>query len=302
VWATLACAVVLCCVSSGAKSSLLLAGEQRAAPNGDRRATATGAFDDSLIPAAQQALLLEANNMGLAALAEGMRDDPEIREILRDVMPVVDLAQLMSDINNHGDPAQLQVTAASGTKPTAARGRNEAGRDPGFQDTAVELDENGRLSLRQVLSSVASPSTRTGRASGRSPGDEDDSDDDGGGSLTSRLLQSRFLGATMEHVIEVNSVDNSFAVFGVGRFELSLGENHNLILTDLSNNVSLDLSPDPVPDSTQRLSRSSPDEKIDSFKLLLDYLLTPTGVFMSICGGTFLFLWSTVRMAARLLR
>jgi hypothetical protein len=257
-----------------------------------------------LMPTDQQALLIEANNMGLAALAEGMRDDPEIRDILRDVMPVVDLAQLANEIDDRSDPAQLQ-SAASGAQPTASRDRSDAMRDPGVDDSAVELDEDGRLSLRQVLHSIASPSKRIGGASGRSSDDADDiddDDDDGSGSLTSRLLQSRFLGAAMEHVIEVNSIDNSFSVFGVGRFELSLGDNHNFILTDMSNNVTVDVGGDAAPDPSQRPSHAAPSDKIDVVGLLLAYLLSPTGVFVSICGGTFLFLWSTVRMAARLMR
>jgi hypothetical protein len=299
VWAALACAVTLGCASSGARASLLLAGEQRVAPN-----RAISAFGDMLIPTDQQALLLEARNLGLAALAEGMRDDPEIRDILRDVMPVVDLAQLANDIDDRSDPAQLQPAAAAGAQPTAARDRSDVTRDPGVDDPAVELDEDGGLSLRQVLHSIASPSKRIGGGSGRSSddGDDVDDDDDGSGSLTSRLLESRFLGAAMEHVIEVNSIDNSFSVFGVGRFELSLGDNHNFILTDMSNNVTVDVGQDAAPDPVQHQFHSAPSDKIDIVGLLVGYLLSPTGVFVSICGGTFLFLWSTVRMAARLMR
>ena len=295
--------VALCLMSSDVKSSVILPGEQEAAAQQGGGAAATDAFGDTLLTAAQQSLAIEANDMGLTALAEGVRDDPEIRKILRDVLPTVSASQLMHEFEDRDDSVKHQVAAGQDAKPTrpASGERGDAELNPGMTDAAVELDEDGRLSLRQVLHAVTSPVKRNRATSGESLGHNDDDDGESGFDLTSPLLESRFLGDAMEQVIAIDSIDNSFSIFGAGHFELQMGGNQNFILTDLENNFSLALGPEAPFDQSAR-PPGPQSAKIDVLGLVLGFLESPTGVLMSIFAGTFLFSWSAVRMAAFLRR
>ena len=264
----------------------------------------TGAFGNPLMATVQKSLSHESRDMGLATLAEGMRDDPDIKQILRDVLSSIEPFDVTRDLDGRGDPMQAQLAAATDPRaaPAAARERSGAARNPDIADAAVELDEDGRLSLRQVLHAIASPAKRIkARSRGSQDGNDDVDDDDGGGfDLTSRLLESRFLGEAMEHVIELNSIDNSFSIFGVGRFEPEVGADSSFVLTDLTSSFSLTLSPDGPPDDGSRPRPAGP--KIDLVAVVLGVLESPTGVLTSIFAGTLLMLWSTMRLAALLRR
>ena len=233
--------------------------------------------------------------------------------MLRDIPPPVTPTQPGRDLDERGDPVQFQVAGdaadrKSAPAPSRAR-RRLPPRNAETEDGAVEIDDGGALSLRQVLHAIAT-SAQTDRARTRGARDDqdgddtDDNDDEArpGFDLTSRLLDSRILGEAMEHIIEVDSVDNSFSIFGVGRFELQVGgADHSFVRTDPASTLSLDLSPSPPPDAAPR-PRHGANVKINLLAIVLGFLATATGTLVSVFAGTLLLLWSAMRLAVRLRR
>ena len=301
--------IAMGCLPPGAGASILEAGDGRQAAGWLQTgpAAAADAFGDIFTPAEREPVsspALAASERGLAAVAEALRGDAAIKEMLRDILPPVTPAQLARDLDERGDPVQFQVADAADTKsaPAAPRARRGPTRDGDTEDAATETDDNGALTLRQVLHAIATPA-QTDRARTHGTVDDQDGDDEEAGpslDLTSRLLDSRILGEAMEHIVEVDSVDNSFSIFGVGRFELQIGgADHSFVVTDLGSNLSLDLSPTPSPDAGPREPRAAA-VKINLLALALSFLESPTGVMASIFSGTLLLLWGAVRLAARL--
>jgi hypothetical protein len=304
-------AIAMCCVPPDASASILEVndGVQPVGRHQNERAAAAGEFDGIFVSAERapaQSADVAASELGLAAIAEAMRADAAIKEILRDILPPVTSALLARDVDERGEQSQFQIEGAAEPKSAAAasRARRSSARNTEIEDAAIETDGSGAPSLRQVLHAIAVPAP-TGRAqTSEVLGDQDGDDDDArpGFDLTSRLLESRVLGEAMEHIIEVDSVDNSFSIFGAGRFEFQIGgADHGFVLTDLTSNFSIDLSPTSSPDAMPRQPRAAVP-KIDVLAIMLGFLESATGTITSIFAGTLLLLWSTMRIAARLRR
>lgn len=296
-WAAMAFAAILCCVSFSAGSSVV-AGGQAAVAQWATRVAAAGVLDDTVMIGERQGFAAGARDMALAALAEGMREDLEIKEILRGVLPAIDLPQIARDAEVGDDPVQPQVAAALNSKPPLPE-RSDVMPDPSRTDSGVELDEDGEISLRQVLHAIASPAQKARAGNLRSNDDDDDGTDI---DLTSWLLQSQFLGDAMEHIIEIDSFDNSFSIFGVGRFEFQAGgDGEGFAITDLNSGLSLDLGTDSPPEEGLR-HRQPVAGRVNLVALVLSFLDTQTGVMTSIFAGTLLLLWGTIRVTGRLRR
>jgi hypothetical protein len=234
----------------------------------------------------------EAGNLGIAAVTDAIRDNADIGDILREAFPPKRLLPEAREIEAH-KPTLLASADPAAVGSASIGERDAPGAIAHTDDATVDLND-GRLSLRQVLRSVASPQ-RT-----RKDGDDLALDGDGGSfDVSQRLLDSRLAAEALAHIVSVSSIDGSLSVFGVGSFEVQIAPSgHGFVVTDLVSNASFSLDAgyaDPA-----AAVRRPPPTKIDVVGVVLNFLESTTGFLVMSGGAMIMLLWSMSRFLARL--
>jgi hypothetical protein len=233
--------------------------------------------------------------LGLHALSEALREDARIAAILRGIMP--DGAALMPGQRDANLPQPGASAAYTQSRPEP---EPTAEISSDVANSALEVDDQGRVSLRQALQAIRGPDLGAAQGATRARGNSDDPDDDIDITVDLRreILDNRFLGEALAQVIGVNSLDGTFSIFGIGHFTL---DSHGQSMTDLTDSSTFGLSsPDLVDRSLQR--HHDDTAKIDVLSLLLAFFESPAGELVAAFLATALLAWSTTRIAARLRR
>lgn len=236
-------------------------------------------------------------------LEDAVQENAAIKDMLRTLLPAfIPLAPE----RGFQEPGDLLKSADRGAAPAAdeapgAERRKTAGAR-GFELDADAADDGG-LTAGTVLRALASKRRGKDGDNGTAlDAEELDAGDDAGPSLSGLILDSRFLGAMLESAITYDSADDTFSVFGLGRFELGLDpDDTTLTITETTSNVSLTLD---ISDRSNGGGR--PDapggpkitEK-DIIDRILGYAESPTGILVEILAATVLLLWTTIRVATR---
>jgi len=279
------------------------------------------------------AMLNDPSQEGLRAVARSLRESDELRNVLgttiglrdtglagnaRDTeRPVLDIA----DADAAVDPR------SAGREPAlqAARETQEAGADPEIGDERnpqrrrrqpeagqvldPNLIEDEGPTLRTVLRSfirVRRPETRRhSRTVSEALSDGEADVEDTGLNLGERLLDSRMLGEALRSVVTPTAfydVDNSFAVFGEGRFALELDLSSDLGSVTLSERASgASLS---VPIDREGPSKATQErrQEVEIIQTLYEFLRSATGVSLMIISGVMLVMFALLRFAVSLRR
>jgi hypothetical protein len=237
----------------------------------------------------------------LAAIADAIQDSEAIRRVLGGLILPGEPAA------GRGDVAAATVTdRTDDAAQPGGDGRTGSAAPRRSLTLTIDIGDEavGGLTLGQVLHSVIARSGGSaGPTAAKAPGDsaEDAADDEGGSDepgfdLRQRLLNSHLLGLALESVIQVNPNDNSFSIFGLGRFEMATKPGDNVLTTPQSLNNAGTSSPG-GPDPLEHMQRHGGD-KVSVVGLVLDYLEGPTGLLTIIAAGALFLMWGTVRVAA----
>ncbi|HUZ73946.1 MAG TPA: hypothetical protein VMU87_13260 [Stellaceae bacterium] len=280
--------------------------------------------------ALEAALLVDPAEESRQAVAQSLQESPLVRRILGstfaihepDQMPQMQTATAVDpDIGRAvGGPGFADDGRAlpSTGGPVAAdatgapRGAAQQ-RPPPEQMDNVSLVQDDGPTLRTVARSIVSVQRPNER---RRPQTVTQSvataaDDVTGTnfSLGEQLLDSRVLGDALRTVVRPNAaygLDNSFSIFGQGRFELQLDLSAGLgsiNLTETSTGAALSIPlEDRVTDGEKPRPNTNPPEKFNLVETVLNFVTSATGVFAIVLGGCLFVLLAMFRVALTLRR
>ena len=278
----------------------------------------------------EAALLLDPAEEGREAITQSLQESDLIHRMLGSALaitqpgdqpldgsaaPASDPGLAAPDSNFADDAGTAPVAASpSGTAtPAAAPRAAQQHQDPTAMDDVTLIQDEGPT-LRTVARSLVSierpdahqPSRNVTQSVVTAANDVSGQSF----SLSERLLDSRMLGDVLQAVVRPTatySLDNSFSIFGQGRFELALdfssGGSANVNLSESASGASVSMSLDNPPSMGD--GESAPahaDPKIDIVAQILDFLASSTGMFISIMTAALLIVGVMVRLALTMRR
>ncbi len=282
------------------------------------RVTAAGQTQDSLAlntSAMEAALVLDPAEEGREAVTQTLQESDAVRRILGSTLAIgvpgaTSQPQTAPDSDNDGglavnDPgfadgaSVLPATTRSSAPGAAPRRAAQQRPDPMAMHDVTLVQDDGPT-LRTVAKSIVSvrrpdqrqqPQTVT-----QSVASATDDVSSANFSLSEQLLDSRMLGDALQTVVRPTAaygLDNSFSIFGQGRFELQLDLSAtmgSINFTEASTGASLSVPLEDRVTGSEKV-RTDPPVKLNVVEVVVNFLTSTTGIFMSfIAGGLFLLL------------
>ena len=165
------------------------------------------------------------------------------------------------------------------------------------------VDDGEGPTLREALRTVARKSPgkkQDGTATQSAAGDQDTDDDS---MLAERVLDSRWLGDALLTVFGQNGTydfNPTFSIFGIGQFELDIGPNHDLTISELTSGASVTVS-SPGSDLPE-IDRGPRPAPLRIYTLFTTFLSSPLGMLSMTMAAVLLILWALVRAGTALRR
>jgi hypothetical protein len=264
--------------------------------------------DDSVNP---KATLRDA---GETSLADAIQENAAVRRILRGVVLRTEPLDVVRELERRilaieVDPGESAVSDPNARRP-ATRERRAAtsapARDPGNERVITIDNDVDVASVRQVLRAIVAGARAQPVQADEPPADGDDApaegDDLAGGpkfDLADRLLDSRFLGALIDDIVQVNPYDSTFSLFGMGQFEIVTGPaGRGVTVTERSSDLSFTVGAQAYPEPVRAPRRNGP--RLQLLALILDFLQSTTGILVTIGTAISLLMLGSYRVAIRL--
>jgi len=274
----------------------------------------------------EAALLLDPSEESREAITQSLQESDLVRDMLGSTLAISGPGQTLASqtagdtglaVDDPGSadagpgpalPAPIRPAAATGA-PVPPPAPREL-RPPEEQDDVALVQDDG-LTLRTVARSIVTvrhpdphQPAQTVTQSVATAANDVNNENFG---LSERLLDSRMLGDMLQTVVRPYATyepDNSFSIFGQGRFEMELDLSSglgNINLTEASTGASVSMPLDEPP-SYGDDPQPKQVEHIDLLDIVLNFLSSATGVFMMILAGCVAILFAMLRFALGLRR